>query len=176
MNLKAIATIILSIIVAFIGYQFLSARIGVQEGNIAPEITAELINGQPFNLSDYRGDYVLIDFWGSWCAPCRRENPSLVKLYQEYEDKKSTSGEGFKIINIALEKIKGQAEFAIKKDNLYWDDHVISMSRIVLASSIARSYSVSEVPTKFLIGPDGKILLSNPNLVEIEKTLRKNLF
>ena len=163
------------IVLGVVAFPFLSAKVGIKPGNMAPNFEAELMDGQSIELKDYQGDYVLLEFWGSWCAPCRRENPSIVKIYQKYQDKKSTKGEGFKILNIALEKIEGQAEAAIKKDNLYWPDHVISMNRIVLASPLARLYGVSSVPSKFLIGPDGKILLANPTIVELEKTLNDKL-
>ena len=174
-NIKNILLTLVALVIAFFAYQFLSAKVGVRNGNIAPDFEASLVDGKDIKLSDYRGDYILLDFWGSWCAPCRRENPALVKIYQKFENQKSSDGAQFKILSVALEKIKGQAEAAIKKDNLYWPDHVISMNRVVLASSIARQYGVSEVPSKFLIGPDGKIVLANPTIVEIEKALDSKL-
>ena len=163
------------IVVAFLGYKLLLGGVGLSVGKNAPEFEATLIDGSKVKLSDYQGQYVLLDFWGSWCAPCRRENPSLVKIYKEFENKKSKDGEGFEIVSVALEKMEGQAEAAIKRDNLYWPNHIITLSRVVLLSSLAQKYNVTSVPSKFLINPDGKIMSVNPTIVDIEKTLDKYL-
>jgi len=159
----------------FITMIALCSSCGAKTGNMAPDFEATLIDGSNIQLSDYQGDYVLLDFWGSWCAPCRRENPALVKIYKKFENQESAEGERFKILSVALEKIEGQAEAAIKRDNLYWPDHVISMSRIVLASPIARAYGIAEVPSKFLINPQGEIILSNPSIVDLERELEDRL-
>ncbi|MEE9373155.1 MAG: TlpA disulfide reductase family protein [Saprospiraceae bacterium] len=163
------------IVIGFLIYKLFIGGVGLEVGKTAPDFEANLQDGTPIKLSGYQGDYVLLDFWGSWCAPCRRENPSLVKIYQKFENKKTAKGEGFEIVSIALEKIKKQAEGAIKRDNLYWPNHIISMRKIVLLSPLAQKYNVSSIPAKFLINPEGKIISINPTIVEIEKTLDKYL-
>jgi len=173
--MKYILIILVALFIGFIGWKYFLGSEGVKIGNYAPDFESTLKDGSQFKLSDLRGNYVLIDFWGSWCAPCRRENPSLVELYQSFENKKSDKGESFKILNIALEKIEGQADGAIRRDNLYWPHHIISMSRIVLLSPLAQKYKVTSIPSKFLINPDGKIMSIDPSVAEIEKTLSKFL-
>ena len=173
--MKRLLTVVTILVLGFLGWKYFMGSEGVQVGRKAPDIEATLLDGTNFKLSDLEGNYVLIDFWGSWCAPCRRENPSLVKLYKAFENKKSYRGEGFEMLSIALEKIDGQAERAIKRDNLYWTNHIISMSRIVLLSPFSQQYKVTSVPTKILINPDGKIMSINPNIGEIHKTLDKYL-
>jgi len=173
--MKKILLALVIIVLGFLAYKFLLGGIGLEVGKTAPDFEATLQDGSPVMLSDYQGDYVLLDFWGSWCAPCRRENPSLVKIYKEFENKKSVKGEGFEIVSIALEKTQGQAEGAIKRDNLYWKNHIISISRIVLLSPLAQKYNVSSVPAKFLINPEGKIMSTNPTIVDLEKILEKHL-
>ena len=173
--MKKVLIALTVLIIGFLVYKVAIGSIGLGVGKTAPDFEATLQNGSKVKLSDFKGDYVLLDFWGSWCAPCRRENPSLVKIYKKYENKESAKGEGFEIVSIALEKMEGRAEGAIKKDNLYWPNHIISLSRAVLLSPLAQKYNVSSIPAKFLINPDGKIMSVNPTIVDIEKTLEKHL-
>lgn len=173
--MKKVLIVLAIVVLGFLAYKLLIGGVGLGVGKTAPDFEATLQNGTEVKLSDYQGQYILLDFWGSWCAPCRRENPSLVKIYKKFENKRSTKGEKFEIVSVALEKIKGQAEGAIKRDNLYWPNHIISMSRVVLLSPLAQKYNVSSIPAKFLINPEGKIMSVNPTIVDIEKTLEKYL-
>lgn len=167
--MKKTILIAAALILGFITFKYLIIGEGAEVGKIAPEVEATLLDGSEFKLSDLRGDYVLLDFWGSWCAPCRRENPSLVKLYKRYENKKNSQGNGLSFVNIALEKSEGRAEGAIKRDNLYWRHHIVSISRVVLLSPFAQQYNVSSIPSKFLIDPDGKVISVNPTIHELDK-------
>ncbi|GAA4279108.1 TlpA family protein disulfide reductase [Aquimarina mytili] len=124
---------------------------GVDEGEQAPDFEATLVDGTPFKLSDLEGGYVLLDFWGSWCPPCRKENPKLVKLHQKYSDRLT-------IVTIALEKDSLSWKKAVKKDGFLWKNQIVNQNRYVMLSSIARKYGVSEIPAKFLISPEGKLL------------------
>lgn len=131
----------------------------------APEFSGQLMDGSEFSLSDLRGDYVLLDFWGSWCPPCRKENPKLAALYNKY------GGQDFEIVSVALEKNDKGWQKAIKKDQLNWPYHILRTSRLVAADPLALRYQVSDLPTKFLIDPKGKIISVNPSFEEIMTTL-----
>jgi thiol-disulfide isomerase/thioredoxin len=162
------------LILILLGFRIFTKGEGVKIGNQAPEIQEKLIDGSEFALSDLQGKYVLLDFWGSWCAPCRRENPKLVALYNEFSTQNSEENK-FEIVSIALEKRTGSAEQVIQKDNLNWKYHIISLSRIVLLSPLANQYNVTEVPSKYLINPDGKIIGINPTIEQLRTTLAKKL-
>jgi thiol-disulfide isomerase/thioredoxin len=141
------------------------------KGKLAPEITATLDNGSAFQLSDMKGKYVLVDFWGSWCPPCRRENPNLVKLYDKYNTKDFKNAAGFEILSIAIEKNKKRVHAAIKKDGLRWPYHIIEQSGIVLTNPLALKYGVTDLPSKFLIDTDGNIVSSTMSIAEIDAYL-----
>ncbi len=173
--MNKILIVLAGVVIVALGFRYFVGKGDIKVGNSAPDFEATLTNGTDFRLSDLRGNYVLIDFWGSWCGPCRRENSSLVKLYQDFENKKSNRREGFKILNIALEKIEGRAEAAIKKDNLFWENHIISISRVVLMSPLANKFKVTSIPTKFLLNAKGKIMSINPSLEEVREMLAENL-
>lgn len=144
-----------------------------KQGHVAPDFTASLINGETFTLSALRGDYVLLDFWGSWCGPCRMENPELVKLYNEYQLNVSSSSPNFNIVSIAVETNEASWRNAIVNDGLIWDNHIYEKGRF--KSPIVTSYGVKEIPTKYLIDPEGNILATNPSFEEIRNILTANL-
>jgi peroxiredoxin len=123
----------------------------VRVGATAPAFTAPDTSGRNISLSDYRGRYVLIDFWASWCAPCREENPIVVKAYQQYKDK------NFDILSVSLDQPGKRAEWikAIQKDGLNWQ-HVSDLK--FWDSDIAKLYAIRSVPQNFLIDPKGKII------------------
>jgi thiol-disulfide isomerase/thioredoxin len=119
-------------------------KIGVP-GAPAADLTATDINGQPLSLADYKGRYVLIDFWASWCLPCRKLNPHLKELYAQYRPK------GFEVIGVASDdKTPDAWKKAVAQDGLPW--------RHILAGSIGRQYNIQELPTQILIDPAGKII------------------
>ena len=120
-------------------------------GDKAPDFEAELIDGSGFRLSDLRGDYVLLDFWGSWCGPCRRENPHIAALYKKYDGK-------LKVVTIALEKNLKHWKKAADYDGFTWKYQIVEQSRLVMLSALARKYGVTNLPTKFLITPEGELM------------------
>ena len=137
--------------IVYYGFYFYVKNTGADKGESAPDFEAVLIDGTPFKLSDLRGRYVLLDFWASWCLPCRRANPNLAKLQQKYGDKLS-------IVTIALEK-RGEAwKRAAEMDGFTWKYQIVEHQKLVMLSDIARKYGVSEIPAKFLISPEGKLL------------------
>jgi thiol-disulfide isomerase/thioredoxin len=150
------------------------ARIGLSIGSKAPEISEKGINGEFLKLSSLRGKVVLIDFWASWCGPCRRENPYVVNTYNSYKDKKFKNGEGFTIFSVSLDKSKEAWMKGIQDDNLIWDYHVSDLEG--WRSKYAGVYDISSIPSNFLIDGDGIIIghnLRGPALENIIKQLLK---
>jgi thiol-disulfide isomerase/thioredoxin len=146
----------------------------LKPGDKAPEIEQVLVSGEDFQLSELRGTLVLVDFWAAWCKPCRKENPELVKLYNEYKDETFENAEGFTIVSISLDFKKEMWESAIKKDGLVWPYHVGDMKG--WNTEAARMYNVKSIPTSFLIDGDGTIIgthLRGDDLKEAIKDERK---
>jgi thiol-disulfide isomerase/thioredoxin len=133
---------------AFFTYVKFSAT---SSGDLAPDFEATLIDGTQFKLSSLRGKYVLLDFWGSWCPPCRAANPNLVDLHERYSNE-------LYIVTVALEKDANAGIVVAKKDGFEWKHQIVEQSNLVLLSETARKYGVTSIPSKFLISPDGKML------------------
>ncbi|MCB0663999.1 MAG: TlpA family protein disulfide reductase [Saprospiraceae bacterium] len=140
-------------------------------GEKAPDFSAELINGSTFTLSDQKGSFVLLDFWGSWCGPCRRENPELVKFYNQYKDADLYNGNGLVILSIGIEKDKNRWQQAIQADNLRWENHTCDAT--YFDNQIAQLFGVREIPTKFLLNPDGEIIAVNQSFDQMASLLEK---
>jgi peroxiredoxin len=122
---------------------------GVQVGTLAPEIVLPTSDGKEVTLSSFKGKYVLVDFWASWCGPCRQENPNVVAAYNTYKDK------NFTILGVSLDNDMDKWQSAIKKDNLTWT-HISDLKG--WESIAARDYSVESIPANFLVDPNGKII------------------
>lgn len=174
MKAQLIKILLLLVVVAIV-YYFLLRQADHKQGKKAPGFEAELINGQKFNLSELRGDYVLLDFWGSWCPPCRKENPQLVSLYKSFNNKKSQNNEGFKVVSIALEKNDKSWRDAANRAGFTWPHQIVQLSKVVILSPLAQKYAVKSIPAKFLIDPEGTILMVNPSIDEIDDFLSKTL-
>ena len=118
-------------------------------GAMAPDFTMNDPEGKPIQLASLKGKIVLVDFWASWCGPCRQENPNVVKLYQQFHSK------GFEILGVSLDKTKEDWLKAIKDDNLAWI-HVSDLQ--FWQNAAARLYGVNAIPQSFLLDKDGKII------------------
>jgi peroxiredoxin len=131
-------------------------------GKSAPELSLPDMNGNDVRLSSFKGKYVLVDFWASWCMPCRRENPSVVQAYNKYKDK------NFTILGVSLDKEKGDWVQAIQKDNLSWTQ----VSDLQEWNSIAVStFNFNSIPFNVLLDPEGKIIAQSLRGNELEKKL-----
>ncbi len=135
-------------------------------GKIAPDFEEKLPDGKKtMKLSDLRGKVVLIDFWASWCGPCRRENPNVVRTYEKYKEA------GFTVMSVSLDTEKDKWLAAIKQDNLTWPNHVSDLKG--WGSAVGKIYGVGSVPFTLLIDKDGKIIKANLRGNALEEELKK---
>ena len=147
----------------------------IKPGQQAPELAFPTPKGDTIKLSDiYKNRYVLIDFWASWCGPCRRANPRLVKMYREYKDKKYEGAKkGFTVLSVSLDQNKEKWEQAIAKDSLEWEYHMSDLGG--WNAEPAKIYGVSFVPQAVLIGPDGKVIATYNFAEQAEGELKKRV-
>ena len=134
-------------------------------GEGAPDFVSYTPDGDSIQLSSLKGNIVLLDFWGSWCGPCRNENPDLVRLYDKYHGKSYKKADDFLILSVALERSKNAWIRAIETDGLKWKTHVSSLKR--MRDPIAKLYGVNEIPTKYLLNENGVIVAVNPSFEEL---------
>lgn len=130
--------------------------VGLNIGNIAPDLKFNNPEGKQLDLYSNRGYYVLVDFWASWCGPCRGENPNVVATYKKYKDMKFKGAKGFKIFSVSLDQNPTAWTNAIKQDGLEWPDHVSDLKG--WGSAAAHLYDVESIPTNFLLDPNGIII------------------
>jgi thiol-disulfide isomerase/thioredoxin len=174
--MKKINAIILLLAISFAVFGFSKfnkkAEIGLNIGNIAPELNYKNPEGKEISLQNIaKGKIVLIDFWASWCGPCRMENPSVVKAYNEYKDKQYKGAKGFTIYSVSLDQRKDAWLAAIKKDGLIWEYHVCDFGG--WNSIAAAQYGVNSIPTNFLLDANGVIVAKALRGADLEKELDK---
>jgi peroxiredoxin len=133
-------------------------------GNVAPDFTQNDVAGNPITLSSLRGQYVMIDFWASWCGPCRQENPNIVQAYNAYKDK------GFTILGVSLDQDKAAWEKAILDDKLTW----LQVSDLKYwENAVARTYNIQSIPASILLDKEGKIIAKDLRGEALEAKLKE---
>ncbi len=168
-KLLALAAAVFTLSTAHAQYENTS----ITAGQKAPELAFNSPDGKVLKLSDVgKGRYVLVDFWASWCGPCRRANPRLVQLYKDYSSKKFKDAKnGFTIYSVSLDKSADAWKKAISDDGLVWANHVSDLGG--WGSKAAEIYGVQFVPQAFLVSPEGKIVGKYMLAEEAEVDLKK---
>ena len=141
-------------------------------GESVPNITGTLRNGTAFDLKTLQGNYVLIDFWGSWCAPCVEEMPQLHTLYDTYHAKKFVDANGFDMVSFGVEDDNTRWTSAMDRLKMNWQYQLTDFKN--MKSPTVKNFGVTKVPTKFLINPKGIIVGVNMSPEDIEKYLSQH--
>lgn len=145
---------------------FMDNFTAIVPGVMAPDFTQKDTAGNLIKFSDFRGKYVLLDFWASWCGPCREYNPTLVRLYHQFKEK------SFTILGISLDRDKHEWIDAIRKDGLSWT-HISDLKHF--SNQIALTYGIEAIPQNILIDPSGKIIAKNLQGEKLQAILQQYL-
>ncbi len=138
-----------------------------KNGTPLPDISGQNPEGKTLSLSSLKGKVVLVDFWASWCAPCRAENPNVVRIYHKFKDK------GFDVFSYSLDEKKDKWVEAIKKDGLTWPMHVSSLKG--WQSDVCAQFKITSIPSSYLIDRNGNVIAFNLRGQDLEKAVEKSL-
>jgi len=146
------------ILLFFISYLDIDAQ-SIEIGDKAPELAYNNPKEEVLKLSSLKGKYVIIDFWASWCGPCRRENPNLVKAYNKFKNQKFENGNGLEVYSVSLDKKFSSWIKAMTDDKLFWEYHVSDLKG--WQSDGAALYNIRSIPQTYLIDGEGTIIAKN---------------
>lgn len=139
-------------------------------GSAAPEISAPDSLGQIMSLSDFKGSYVVVDFWATWCPDCRNELPDLKAVYDEYKDKK-VNGKKVEFLSVSFDRDEQAWKKMVREEGLVWNQ-IADIGKKWKESPITNAYSLGWIPTFYLIGPDGKIVASGIKAFRMGEALK----
>jgi len=145
----------------------------LNKGDKAIDLSYKNPEGETITLFSLKKKIVLLDFWASWCGPCRRSNPGVVRLYNQYKDAKFKDAKGFTVYSVSLDRNKQAWINAIKRDKLTWSNHVSDLKGWQAAG--AAQYGVRSIPTTYLIDENGIIIGKNLSHHDLEMELNKRL-
>lgn len=173
LNFNTLINIALIAMIAFFVGRYIYFLPKYSDGTPAPDFSATLKGGESFTLSSLKGNFVLLDFWASWCGPCRRENPDLVQLYKKYNDTNFAGSAHFHIVGIGVERSAERWKNAIRQDSLYWPYHMLDQTNSLkfFDGTIADLYGIKQIPTKYLLDENMQIALVDPSIAEIDRWL-----
>ncbi|MBL4669286.1 MAG: TlpA family protein disulfide reductase [Flavobacteriales bacterium] len=162
--MKLLSTLLLGLILSFS-----SPSNFIEKNSLSPEIVLNNTKGVEVRLSSLHGKIVLIDFWASWCRPCRTRHPELVSVYNQFKDSKFKKGSRFDLFSVSLDKNKEAWLRAIKQDKLTWKNHVSDLKG--WNSDVVKTYDVRGIPMNVLIDENGKIIATNLYGDQLRKVL-----
>lgn len=161
MNKRTLIYIAAAVILAFVWYRYRLPRFVA--GEKAPDIALATVDGARSKLSDLHGKFVLLQFWGSWCGPCRAENPYLLALYNKYHD------QGFEIVSIGIESNAQNWQRAMLQDQMRWPYHSSDLK--MFDGEIPKIFNIKSIPTTFLLNREGVIMGVSLEPDQIDKRL-----
>ncbi len=175
MNRRTIALYIFLLLLIPISYILLTdpANVGPLENQEVPETVLPDTADQIIDLASVRGSMVLVNFWASWCRPCRDKNPEITQLYSRFHDKSFENGDGFEVFSISLDRNKDAWIKAINDDQLVWPWHGSNLMRF--EDELVEQYGVNSIPISFIIDGNGKLVKRTSNMNEVAEILEAQM-